>query len=108
MERSEVLFVVGIVSAALACAGGGAGKGDRTGQEVNRSIEEVQETHSAEWMKIPGVVGTGIGLCDDEPCIKVFVVRRTEEIDEKIPDLVEGYAVRIEVTGEFQPQDARG
>lgn len=70
-----------------------------------RTIQEVQDAHTLEWMAIPGVVGTGIGLCDEDPCIKVFVARRTEEIEERIPEEVEGYPVRIEVSGEFRARD---
>jgi hypothetical protein len=53
-------------------------------------------------MAIPGVVGTGVGLCDAVPCLKVFAAERTPEIRDRIPDSVEGYPVRVEVTGEFQ------
>jgi hypothetical protein len=56
-------------------------------------------------MSIPGVVGTGIGQCDGEPCIKVFVVQRTTEVDRQIPDQIEGYPVSVEVTGPFRALD---
>lgn len=106
MERLGPVFLAVVVSIAVACAGSGAGEGDSGEEDVRRSIEEVQEAHTPEWMEIDGVVGTGIGLCDEEPCIKVFVARRTEEIGEKIPDRVEGYRVRLEVTGDVRAQDA--
>lgn len=110
MERPAILVWLAILSAApTACAGGGAGESkERAGEGVSRSIEEVQEAHTPEWMEIPGVVGTGIGLCDEEPCIKVFVARRTEEIEREVPEKVEGYRVRIEVTGEFRALDTTG
>lgn len=69
---------------------------------TSRPIEEVLRANTPGWMAIPGVVGTGIGLCDAGPCLKVFAAERTPEIRERIPDSVEGYAVRVEVTGEFQ------
>lgn len=69
------------------------------------TIQEVQERHTGAWMALPGVVGTGIGACDGEPCIKVFAARMTEEIEREIPDDVEGYPVRVEVTGPFRPRD---
>lgn len=69
------------------------------------TIEEVQERHTADWVRLPGVVGTGIGRCEGEPCIKVFATRMTEEIRHEIPDEVEGYPVRVEVTGPFRPRD---
>lgn len=68
------------------------------------TIEEAQEAHTDEWMALPGVVGTGIGRCDDDPCIKVFVTERTAALEDRIPDEVEGYPVRLEVTGPFRPR----
>lgn len=65
------------------------------------TIEEVQQQHSEAWLKLPGVEGTAIGLCNNAPCIKVLVSRRTPELTRTIPDTVEGYPVVIEVTGEF-------
>lgn len=73
---------------------------------MTRTIQEVQEAHTAEWMAVPGVVGTGIGRCDDEPCILVYAERMTEEIGERIPDRVEGYRVRVEVSGPFRPRES--
>ncbi|MBW2647058.1 MAG: hypothetical protein JRE23_12970 [Deltaproteobacteria bacterium] len=53
-------------------------------------------------MSLPGVVGTAQGLCDNKPCIKIYVIKRTPELDEKIPDILEGYPVIIEETGEIR------
>jgi hypothetical protein len=80
------------------------GAGDGTVREdlTPPPIEEVLRANTPGWMAVPGVVGTGIGLCDSAPCIKVFAVERTAEIRERIPDSVEGYPVRVEVTGRFR------
>ena len=68
-------------------------------------IEDVQNAHTDAWMKIPGVVGTAIGLCNETPCIKVLVVRSTSDLRKAIPDSLEGYRVIIEETGVVRPQD---
>ena len=68
------------------------------------TIAEVQEAHTEEWMALPGVVGTGIGLCDEEPCIRVFLSRPSPEAEEAIPSRLEGYPVDLEVTGEVRPR----
>ena len=70
-----------------------------------RTIEQVQEAYTDEWMKMPGVEGTAIGLFEDEPCIKVFSSRPAEELKDKIPSVVEGYPVIIEQTGTFRALD---
>ncbi len=69
-----------------------------------KSIEQVLKSHTKKLMAIKGVQGTGQGLCDGEPCIKVFVSRMTDDLKEKIPDELEEYPVRIEVTGGFHAQ----
>ena len=72
---------------------------------VERSIEEVQEAFTQEWMDLPGVVGIGIGLCEDQQCIKVFVAGPTRPLEERIPKEVEGHRVVLEQTGEFRALD---
>lgn len=107
MRRFGFLYAAVILSAVTACAGGGAGEGyESTGEAVSRSIEEVREAHTAEWMSIPGVVGTGIGKCDGVPCIKVFLGQETPESKEAIPNSVGGYRVEVEVTGPFRALDS--
>ena len=60
--------------------------------------------HTPELMAIPGVVGTYQGTLDDgTPCIKVMVVKRTRELERRIPDRLEGHPVRIDVTGVIRP-----
>jgi len=67
-----------------------------------RTIEQVQEEHTDDWMAIPGVEGTAIGLFEDKPCIKIFSSRKAEELRAKIPSTIEGYPVIIEETGVFR------
>lgn len=67
-----------------------------------RTIEQVQDAYTDEWMAIPGVEGTGIGLCEGRPCIKVYSSKTAEELQGKIPKTAEGYPVTIEKTGTFR------
>jgi len=67
-----------------------------------RAIQEVLADHTRQWMGTAGVVGTAIGEFDGQPCMKVFVARRTEELVAKFPSSVEGYPVVLEETGEFR------
>ena len=70
-----------------------------------KPIEQLQEEHTDEWMAIPGVEGTAIGLFQDKPCIKIFSSRKEEYLRAKIPSTVEGYPVIIEETGVFRALD---
>lgn len=67
-----------------------------------KTIEEVLKEHTKELMSLPGVVGTGQGLCDDKPCIKVFVIKMSRELDKKIPKVLDGYQVLMQETGEIK------
>lgn len=77
---------------------------DRQGEKEMsaKTIEEVLKEHTDDLMSIPGVVGTAQGLCNGKPCIKVFVVKKTPELEQKIPAVLEGHPVEVEETGEFK------
>ncbi|MGH2657358.1 MAG: hypothetical protein ACRDIZ_11785 [Actinomycetota bacterium] len=75
------------------------------GEEPATDIETALAEHTPEWMDVPGVVGTGIGLCEGEPCIVVYVAQRTPEVARSIPAEVDGHRVRIEETGPIRAQD---
>jgi len=66
---------------------------------ATKSIAEVIREHARELMSIPGVVGAGQGLCEGKPCIKVFVIKKTPDLVQKIPDSLDGYPIMIEETG---------
>ena len=69
-----------------------------------RPIENVLRDHTAELMAIPGVVGVYQAALDDgTPCIKVMVVKKTRALAARIPNELEGYPVRIDVTGVIRP-----
>ena len=67
-----------------------------------KPIEEVLVEHSKAIMSIPGVVGTGQGLHEGKPCIKVFVIKKSAALDQNIPDSLEGYPVVVEEIGEVK------
>ncbi len=47
-------------------------------QMSSKTIEEVLQEHTDEWMSIPGVVGTAIGEFEGKPCIKIYLVEKSE------------------------------
>lgn len=69
-----------------------------------RSIDEVLAAHTDSLMAIPGVVGTAVGLCDGERCIKVLLADSNPATKRKIPGRLEGYRVVVEVTGTIRPR----
>ena len=69
---------------------------------AQKPLERVLEEHREQLMALPGVVGTAMGLCSGEPCIKVFVVEKTGGLLKQIPTEIEGYQVAIDETGEIK------
>jgi hypothetical protein len=78
------------------------GKGQSAVPE--RDIKTVMEAHADELMAVPGVTAVAIGaLQDGTPCIKVYVLKSTDEIKRRIPKRLEGHPVVVEVSGEIKP-----
>ena len=70
-----------------------------------RDINDVLRAHDRELLAIPGVVGIYVGELDDgkTPCLKVMLLRKSDETERAIPKILEGYPVVTEVTGEIRP-----
>jgi hypothetical protein len=67
-----------------------------------KAISQVLAERTDDLMSLPGVVGTGQGLCNRRPCIKVYVVKKTPELEEKIHRLLDPCPLSIEETGRFR------
>ncbi len=70
-----------------------------------KDINGVLKAHERELMALPGVVGIAVGLLPDNKtlCLKVLVVKETEELKNKIPKSLDGYPVVIEESGVIRP-----
>lgn len=69
------------------------------------TIDEVLKQNADRLMSIPGVVGAAVGECGGKPCIRILVDRKTAELMQKIPSVLEGYPVVVEETGPIGPMD---
>ena len=98
MSIGVIFFAIGIRS----CGNRAVENGQGEHTMPSKSIEEVLKEHTEELMSIPGVVGTGEGLCNGKPCIKVFVLKFAPELEQKILNILVGYHVEVEETGEFE------
>ncbi len=72
---------------------------------TQKDINAVLRDHDKELLAIPGVVGVYVGLLPDDktPCLKVMVVKESEDLKRRIPKFIEGYPVLIEESGVIRP-----
>ncbi len=69
-----------------------------------KSIDDVIKVYADSMLAIPGVVGLYHGLDENgKSCLKVMVVKRTAELEKRIPKQIEGFTVEIDETGEIKP-----
>ena len=73
----------------------------KSSTDPKTTIEAIKAKHETELLKIEGVQGVGIGEKMVKTVIKVYVIKKTEALQKKIPAQIEGYPVDIEVTGEI-------
>lgn len=95
----RMLAPLWLAVAFAACSGKG-----RSATVPARSIDAVLAAHTDSLLALPGVVGTAIGLCDGERCIKVFLADSGSGTKAAIPPRLEGYRVVVEVTGTIRPR----
>jgi len=67
----------------------------------NLSIKEVKAKYQDEIMKIPGVVGIGIGGTEEKMVLTIMVEKRTSDLEKKLPLSLDNYPVIIQETGTF-------
>jgi hypothetical protein len=91
-----------LAGALMGCARPGSGGSEAT--VSSRSIDEVLAAHNDSLMALPGVVGTAIGVCDGERCIKVFLAEMDLDTQGRVPKRLEGYRVVTEVSGTVRPR----
>ncbi len=108
MLKIGVGFVLSSILLSIACSAAMRSPVNQTGQQesmTRKDINAVLKDHDKELLAIPGVVGVYIGLISDDktPCLKVMVVKETEDVKRRIPKCIEGYAVVIEESGIIRP-----
>ncbi len=107
LARASVSLVCLLWLVAVAVAygqqGGEVEQEERLMQE--KTIEVVLKEHTDSLMSLAGVVGTALGECSGQPCIKVVVVKKTAELVKQNPSAIEGYEVAVQETGEIRALD---
>ena len=66
------------------------------------SIEDAHKALTGSLMSEAGIADIAISVCDGTPCLKVYVVARTDEVMSRIPETFEGYQVTVMESGEIE------
>jgi hypothetical protein len=106
----RLLLALTVLSVA-ACTNHAAPSPDATSTPPDttmRPIEEVLAAHTDSLMAIEGVSGVGQALCDEQPCLRVYVHSRTPAVENQLPDQLEGYLIEVVETGQITPLPANG
>ena len=74
---------------------------NRTARDQRPTIADVLGRHTPSLLVIPGVLGTGEGRAGDEHVIVIFVARRTGELQQRLPSVLDGYPVEIRESGQI-------
>ena len=110
-EKSRVPAILGLLlflwfaATMVSCSREQAEIGQEDASMPNKSLEEILQEYTDSLMTMSGVMGTAQGLCDGEPCIRVFVIKKSDELMGQIPPMIEGYPVDVQETGEFRKLD---
>jgi len=112
MHKIGLCSFLTVILVSIACSAAIQSPVNQTGQQepmARKDINAVLKDHDKELLAIPGVVGVYVGLLPDDktPCLKVMVVKETEDLKRRIPKTIEGYPVRIEESGVIRPQKGR-
>ncbi len=105
MDHRRTLPTVLLVLAALA-----AGCGTQTGEDAvpRQDIMAVVDAEAPRLIAIEGVVGIAVGALDSgEPCVRIYVVKLTDELRAQLPASLGGWPVDIEESGEIRPLGGR-
>ncbi len=108
LQKIGLYAVMTLILLSIACSAAMRSPVNQTRQQetmTRKDINAVLKDHDKEWLAIPGVVGVYVGLLPDDktPCLKVMVVKETEDIKKRIPKSIEGYPVLIEESGVIRP-----
>jgi hypothetical protein len=85
--------------------GGCGGASDHAAGRARKTVKTgpitvVLAARTPEFLRIPGVIGTGEGTEGGERVIVLFITRHTPDLDAKLPREIDGYAVVVREIGD--------
>lgn len=65
---------------------------------------EIQKKHQSNLMRIPGVIGVGVGMEEEESVLVVLVDKYTRKLKRTVPKELDGYRLVVKETDPVQAQ----
>ena len=91
-----------MTGAGVSCAPSApAPEGEPADTAESATIEAAHAALTRALIDRPGVTGVGLGVCDGNPCLKVYVVRSDAEVIAEVAETFEGYPVVVEISGDI-------
>lgn len=88
----------------LAATWAGCGTQKQEDAVPREDIMAVVDEHAPQLIAIEGVAGVAVGALDTgEPCVRIYVVKLTDELRARLPATLGGWPVDIEESGEIRP-----
>ncbi len=94
-----------LLAGVVLCAQPLSAAGLKENSMQDKTIEAVLKQYTGWLMLLPGVVGTAAGECAGQPCIKVYVSKKTPDLLRQIPSDIEGFTLAVEEAGEIRARD---
>ncbi len=68
-------------------------------------IKAVKKKYETEWLKLPSVIGVGIGVLDDGRMGVIVSIKSPDDrVRAAIPKMVEGVSIETKVSGTIEAQ----
>ena len=68
-------------------------------QHDRTHVDRVIADHAQELLRVPGVVGVGAGVVDDQPVVEVLVEVDPDAVRDRLPTELDGISVHVTRTG---------
>jgi len=75
---------------------------ERDSTTVKNAVTAILESHTMEWMTIPGVVGTAEGVHRGKPCVLILVEKKTPKLQKTFPDRLNGIQLVLKEVGKVK------
>lgn len=98
-NSGKTLTMVGTCTSTAAVTSGTTTTGPSRSSEALAHASDVKDRYEGDLMKLPDILGAGVGMKNGKVVIKVYAAQDTKRMRAAVPAQIEGVPVQVEVTG---------